>query len=197
MLLLYILCDDWPFFNSFRFKWTATAAIGIHPTKPWLSQLVNFNNAIWTWGHFRRTICNKHSVLNLEKMPQKRMECFRLLFDHLAWIEHQFLSGIRDSRKPGSRWGMMRGMGGVRKSINQSWLAKEWGLGLLFWGFKGVQQEIPTEGASTFQIQLVAFHQDNAPVHNSTLATDYLIKMGIKKVPQPPYSLDPSSCDFC
>ena len=32
-------------------------------------------------------------------MPQKRMECFRLLFDHLAWIEHQFLSGIRDSRE--------------------------------------------------------------------------------------------------
>ena len=27
------------------------------------------------------------------------MECFRLLFDHFAWIEHQFLSGIRDSRK--------------------------------------------------------------------------------------------------
>ena len=23
-------------------------------------------------------------------MPQKRMECFRLLFDHLARIEHQF-----------------------------------------------------------------------------------------------------------
>ena len=30
-------------------------------------------------------------------MPQKRMECFRLLFDHLAWIEHQFLIGISDS----------------------------------------------------------------------------------------------------
>ena len=27
------------------------------------------------------------------------MECFRLLFDHLAWIEHQFSIGIRDSRK--------------------------------------------------------------------------------------------------
>ena len=27
------------------------------------------------------------------------MECFRLLFDHLAWIKNQFLSGIRDSRK--------------------------------------------------------------------------------------------------
>ena len=35
-------------FYDFRFKWTATAAIGIHPTKAWLSQLLNFRNAIWT-----------------------------------------------------------------------------------------------------------------------------------------------------
>ena len=60
------------------------------------------------------------------------MECFRLLFNHLAWIEHQFLSSIRDSRKAGSLLGMMRGVGGVRKSIHQSWLAK--GLGLQCWG---------------------------------------------------------------
>ena len=45
-------------------------------------------------------------------MPQKRMECFKLLLNHLAWIEYQFLSGIRDSRKPGSLWRMMRGVGG-------------------------------------------------------------------------------------
>ena len=64
-------------------------------------------------------------------MPQKRMECCRLLWDHLAWIEHQFLSGIRNSRQAGSLWGMMRGMGGVRKTIHQSWLAKWLGLGLL------------------------------------------------------------------
>ena len=88
-------------------------------------------------------------------MPQKRMECFRLLFNHLVWIEHQFLSGIRDSRKAGSLWGMMRGVGGVRKSVHQSWLAK--GLGLLCWGFKGVQEEIPREEASTLQIWPVAF----------------------------------------
>ena len=56
MLLLFILWDDWPIFYDFRFKWTATAPIGIHPIKPWLSQLVNFKSAIWTWGHFRRTI---------------------------------------------------------------------------------------------------------------------------------------------
>ena len=90
-------------------------------------------------------------------MPPKHMQCFRLLFDHLAWIEHQFLSGIRDSRKPGSLWGMMRGVGGVRKSIHQSWLAKGLGLGLLCWGFNGVQEDIPSEDASTLQIGSVAF----------------------------------------
>ena len=88
-------------------------------------------------------------------MPQKRMECFRLLFDQLAWIEHQFLSGIRDSRKAGSLWGMMRGVQGVKKPIHHSWLVK--GLGLLCWGFKGVQKEIPSEKANTLQIESVAF----------------------------------------
>ena len=141
-------------FYDFRFKSIATAAIGIHPTKVWLSQLVNFKNATWTWGHFRKTICNK-IVLNLEKMPQKPMKCFRLLLDHLAWIEHQFLSGIIYSMKAGSLWGIMRGVGGVRKSIHHSWLAK--GLGLLCWGFKGIQEEIPWEEASTLQIGSVAF----------------------------------------
>ena len=40
------------------------------------------------------------------------------------------------------------------------------------------------------------FHQDNAPIHNSILVTDYLTKMGIKTFPQPPYSPDVGPCDF-
>ena len=138
-------------FYDFSFKWTATAEIGIDPTKAWLSQVVNFKNAIW---HFRRTICNK-IVLKLEKIPQKRMEYFRLLLEHLAWIEHQFLSGIKDSRKAGSLWEMMRRVRGVRKSIDHSWLAKRFGL--LCWCFKGAQEEIPREEASTLQIGSVVF----------------------------------------
>ena len=85
------------------------------------------------------------------------MECFRLFSNPLAWIEHQFLSGIRDSRKAGSLWRMMRGVGGVRKSMHQSWLTKGLGLGLLCWCFKGVQEEIPREEASTLQIGSVTF----------------------------------------
>ena len=40
------------------------------------------------------------------------------------------------------------------------------------------------------------FHQDNAPVQNSILVTDYLTKMGIKTVTQPPSSPDLAPCDF-
>ena len=54
---------------------------------------------------------------------------------------------------------MMRGVGGVRKSIHQSGLAKGLGLGLglLCGGFEGVQEKIPREKASTLQIGSVAF----------------------------------------
>ena len=62
-------------FYDFRFKWTATAAIGIHPTKAWLSQLVNFKNAIWTWRLFRRTICIKFCF----KLWKKATEIYGML----------------------------------------------------------------------------------------------------------------------
>ena len=61
--------------------------------------------------------------------------------------------------------------------------------GLLCWGFKGVQEEIPSGQWH--------FHQDNPSVHNSIIVTDYLTKMDIKTVPQLPYSLDLPPCDFC
>ena len=118
------------------------------------------------------------------------MEWFRLLFDQLAWIKHQLLSGIRHSRKVESLWEMMRRVGGVRKSIHQSWLAKGLGLWLLCWVFKGVQEKIPSEEAQWH------FHQDNAPIHNSILVTDYLTKIGINTVRHPPYSPDLVPCDF-
>ena len=132
-------------FYDFRFKSTATAAIGIHPNKAWMSLLVIFKNAIWTWGHFRRTICNK-ICFKLGKNATETYGMHQTAFG--ASCKRQFLSSIRDSRKAGSLWGRMRGVGGVRKSIHQSWLAKGLGLGLLWWGFKGVQEEIPSEEAS-------------------------------------------------
>ena len=150
MLLLYILWDDWHIFM-------------ISGSNEHLQQQLEYillKPDCHSWGISKMqcdTLEERYPALNLEKVPQKRMECFRLLLNHLAWIKHQFLSGIRDSWKAGNMWGMMRGVGGVRKSIHQNWLAKWLGLGLLFWGFKGVQEEIPSKEASTLQTGLVAF----------------------------------------
>ena len=150
---------------------------------------MNFKNAIW---YFRRTICNK-IVLNLEKIPQKRMEYFRLLFDHLAWIEHQFLSGIKDSRKAGSLWGMVIGVGRVRKLIHKSRLAKQLAFGLLCWGFKGVQEEVPTEEAGTSNrvsdISTRTIHQSTTPSLSQTIWPRWASR-------HPPYSPDLAPCDF-
>ena len=141
MLLLYILWDDWPM-------------IMISGSNQQLQQQLEYTllkpdcHSWWISKMQSETLEERYAIkfcFKLEKMPQKHMECFRLLFDHLAWIEHQFLSGIRDSRKARSLWGIMRSVGGVRKSIDQNWLAKGLGLGLLCWGFKGVQEEIPLE----------------------------------------------------
>ncbi len=121
------------------------------------------------------------------------MESFKLLFDHIAWIEHQFLSGIRDSRKSGSLWGMKKGVRG-RQSLLAKVLGLGLGLGLLCWGFKGIQEEIPSEEANTLQIGPVAV-PDNAPVHKSILVTHYLTKRDTKTVPQLPNSPDLTPCD--
>ena len=132
-------------------------------------------------------------------MPQKqRMECFRLLLEHLAWIEHQFLSGVRDSRKPGNLWGMMRSVGGVRKSIHQSWLVKELGLGLLCWGFKGVQEEIPLVRGQHSSNRVSGI--SSRTMHQSTtlsLSQTIWPIWASRQFLTPPYSLDLAPCNFC
>ena len=186
MLLLYILWDDRPIFMISDSNEQLQQELEYTLLKPdchcmWISKMQSGReNSLEE--RYAIKLCFK-----LEKMPQKSMECFRLLFGHLAWIKHQFLSDIRDSRKAGSLWGMMRGMGGVRKSIHQSWLGNGLGLGLLCCGFKRL---------ALFKLGQWHFQQDNAPVQNSILVTDYLTKMSIKTVPQPPYSPDLAPSDF-
>ena len=152
MLLLYILWDDWPIFIISGSNEQLQQQLEYTVLKPdchswWISKMQSGRED---------TLEERYSIkfcFKLEKkMPQKRMECFRLFLEHHAWIEHQFLSGIRDSRKAGSLWGMMRGVGEVRKSIHLSWLAKALGLVLLCWDFKEVQEEIRSEEASTLEI---------------------------------------------
>ena len=150
MLLLYILWDDWPIFMISASNEQLQQQLEYTLLKPdyhswWISKMKS------------DTLKEQYAIKFCFKLGKNATETNGLLFDHLAWIEHQFLSGIRDSRKAGSLRGMMSSVGGVRKSIQQSWLAKGLRLGLLCWGFKGVQEEIPREEARTLQIGSVAF----------------------------------------
>ena len=141
-------------FYDFRFKWTTTTGIGIHPTKTWLSQLVNFKKAICTWGHFRRTLCNK-ILFNLGKNATETYGMLQTAFG--ASCMNRAIVFEWHKRFKEDRESVRDDVGGVRKSDHQSWLARGLGLGLLCWGFKGVQEEIPWEEASTLEIGSVAF----------------------------------------
>ena len=94
---------------------------------------------------------------------------------------------------------MMRGVGGVRKSIHQSWLAKGLGLrlGLLCWGFKGVQQEIPSEEANTLQIRSVAFPPGQCTSPQLLLCHRLFDQDECQdSFFSPPHSRDLAPCDF-
>ena len=148
MLLLYILWDDWPIFM-------------ISASNEQLQQQLEYT--------LLKPDCHSWWISKMQSGREDALEerhaikfCVKLGMLQTAFgasCMNQFLSGIRDPRKAGSLWGMMRGVGGVRKSIHQSWLAKGLGLGLglLCWGFKGVHEEVPSEEASTLQIGSVAF----------------------------------------
>ena len=108
------------------------------------------------WGHLEERYAIK-LCFKLERNATETYGKLQNAFGRSCMNRASVFVGIRDSRKTGSLWGMMRGVGGVRKSIQQSWFAKGFGLGLICWGFKGVQEEIPSEEASTLQIGSVAF----------------------------------------
>ena len=138
---------------GFRFKWTATAAIVIHPTNAWLSQLVNFKKAICT-------LVERYAIKVCFKLGNIAPETYGMLqtaFGQSCMNRASVSEWHKRFKEGRCFWGMMRGVGGVRKSEQQSWLAKGLGLELLRWGFKGVQEEISSQEASTHQIGSVAF----------------------------------------
>ena len=155
ILLLYILLDDWPIFMI--------SGSNQQPQQELEYTLLNPDgHSRWISKMQSDTLEERCAIKLCFKIDKKAPETYgmlQMLLDHLAWIQHEFLSRIGDSKKTGSLWGMMGGVEGVKKSIHQSWLAKELGLwlGLLCWGFKGVQEKIRSEEARTLQIGSVAF----------------------------------------
>ena len=138
---------------DFRFKWTATAAIGIHPTKSWLSQLRNFKNATDTLGErYAIKLCFKFWKNATETYGMLQTAFGASCKNRVSVFDcrKRFKEGresMKDDERCGRSW-----------EVNtQELIGQGLGLGLLCWGFKGVQEEIPSEEASTRQIGSVAF----------------------------------------
>ena len=156
MLLLYILWDDWQIFMISTSNERLQQQLEYTLLKPdchswWISKMQSGRED---------TLEERYVIKFCFKLGKNATETYEMLqtaFGTSCMNRASVFAGIRDSRKAGSLWEIMRGVAGVKKSIHQSWLAKGLGLGLLCGGFKGVQEEIPWEEASTLQIGSMKF----------------------------------------
>ena len=146
-------------FYDFSFKWTATAAFGIHPTKAWLSQLENFKNAIWTLEEgYAIKFCFKLG----KKCHAMKAGSTAMTQRPRDWVPSGIMLALSDLRKPDRAnlprnfwWSLFWQHWHDPHVLGSHWTDSQ--QGILCWGFKGVQQEIPSEEASTLQIGSVAF----------------------------------------
>ena len=160
MLLLYILWDDWPNFMISASNEQLQQQLEYTLLKPdchswWISKMQSGREE----ERYAIKLCFKLGKKATETygMPQT---AFGTSCMNRVWVFewHKRFKEGRESARDDERCGE------VRKSIDQTWLAK--GLGLLCGGFKGVQEEIPMEKANTLQIGSVA--TSNRTMHQST-----------------------------
>ena len=169
-------------FYDFRVKWIATAAIGIHLTKAWLSQLVNFKSAIWT-------ICNKILILNLEKCHRNVWNACMDQASVFEWNK-RFKEG-KESVRHDERCGRNKEVNtpeltGQRERVRITMLRF----------LREFRKRFLGKRPALFKSGQWHFLQNNAPVHISILVTDNLTKTGIMTVPHPANSPDLAPCDF-
>ena len=118
------------------------------------------------------TLKERYAIKFCFKLGKNTTETFGMLqtaFGPCCMNRSSVFEWHRDSRKAGSLWGMMRVVGGVRKSINQSWLAKGLELGLLCWGLREFRKRFRRKRPTLFKSGQWHFQQDKASVHNSIL----------------------------
>ena len=133
MLLLYILWDDRPIFRISASNEPLQQQLEHTLLKPdchswWISKMQSGREDTFE-ERYAIKFCFKLGKNDATETYGMLQTAFGASCINRASV----LSGIRDSRKVGSLWGVMRGMGGVRKSIHHSWLTK--GSGLVCWGF--------------------------------------------------------------
>ena len=121
------------------------------------------------------------------------MECFKLLLDHLAWIEwHKRFKEGREPVSDDERCARSKELN-TPELIGQRLRLR---VMVRVEVLREFRKRFFGKRPALFKLAQWHFQQDNAPVHNSILVTDYLTKIGIKTVHHPPYSPNLAPCDF-
>ena len=149
-----------------RFKCTAIAGFGIHPT--WLSLLVNFIYTIW---HFRRTIkfCFKLGKNATETDDMLQTAFGASCMNRASVFEWQKrFKECRESMRDVERCGRS-------KEVNTpKWIGQTVRLRITMLRFlREFRKRFRRKRPRLFKSGQWLFLQDNAPVHNSILFTDY------------------------
>ena len=200
MLLLYIIWDDWPIFLISDSNELLQQEFEYTLLKPdchsWWISIMQSGREDTLEERYAIKFCFK-----LGKMPQKCMECFRLLWDQetefpveACWLS-QTQEGQTEQIHPQTfddRFFDSTGMIYMHRVPTGQTVNKEYYVEVLREFRKRFRRKRP----ALFKSGQWHFHQDNTPVYNYILVTDYLTKMGIKTVPHPPYSPDLAPCDF-
>ena len=152
MLSLYILWDDWPIFMISSSNQQLQQELEYTLLKPdchswWISIMQSDSLE----ERYAIKFCFKLGKSDATETYRMLQTAFGASCMNRAWV-FEWHKRFKEGRESVTD---MRGVGGVRKSIYQSWLAK--GLWLPCWGFKGAQEEIPWEEVNTLQIDSVAF----------------------------------------
>ena len=152
MLLLYILWDDWPIFMISDSNAQLQQELEYTLLKPdchswWISKM----QSGYEEEQYGIKLCFKlgKNATEMYGILQTAFRPFCMNWASVFEWRKRFKEGresVRDEERCRSR-----------KSEYQSWLAKGLGLRILCWGFKGVQEDIPWEEASTLQIGSLAF----------------------------------------
>ena len=162
ILLLYIWWDDWPIFIISASNEQLQQQLEYILLKPdchswWISKMQSgCDDTLEEWYTIKFCFKLGKNAIETYGMLQTAFgpSCMNraLVFE---W-HNRFKEGM-ESVEDDERCGRSKEVNSGVLTIHQSWSAKGLGLGLLCWGFKGVQQEIPREEASTLQIGSVAF----------------------------------------
>ena len=150
MLLLYMLWDDWPLFiisgsNELLQQQLEYTLLEQDCHSWWISKMQSGRED---------TLKERYAIKVCFKLGKNSTESYEMLQTDFGASCMNWASVFEWHKR------FKEGTESVRDDEicgRSNWLAKGLWLGLLCWGFKGVQGEIPSEEASTLQIGSVAF----------------------------------------